>query len=135
MAGAFVYFFVKDLLSGYTTHWLSIIGMALIVTTVAFPAGLAGLLPWMRKLIESRQGRIPLPALEVKNVTKFYGGFAALNGVNLQVEAGEIRALIGPNGAGKSSLIDVISGGPASGPVKFTCSTGTSVNSARRSAA
>ncbi len=51
-----------------------------------------------------------MPALEVKNVTKFYGGFAALNGVNLQVEAGEIRALIGPNGAGKSTLIDVISG-------------------------
>ncbi len=51
-----------------------------------------------------------MPALEVQNVTKFYGGFAALNGVNLQVEAGEIRALIGPNGAGKSTLIDVISG-------------------------
>ena len=51
-----------------------------------------------------------MPALEVKNVIKFYGGFAALNGVNLQVEAGEIRALIGPNGAGKSTLIDVISG-------------------------
>ena len=51
-----------------------------------------------------------MPALEVRNVTKFYGGFAALNGVNLQVEAGEIRALIGPNGAGKSTLIDVISG-------------------------
>jgi branched-chain amino acid transport system permease protein len=60
VAGAFVYFFVKDLLSGYTTHWLSIIGMALIVTTVAFPAGLAGLLPWMRKLIESRRGEDPV---------------------------------------------------------------------------
>jgi branched-chain amino acid transport system permease protein len=60
VAGAFVYFFVKDLLSGYTAHWLSIIGMALIVTTVAFPAGLAGLLPWMRKLIESRQGEDPV---------------------------------------------------------------------------
>jgi len=51
-----------------------------------------------------------LPALEVKNVSKSYGGFTALNGVNLTVATGEIRALIGPNGAGKSTLIDVISG-------------------------
>jgi branched-chain amino acid transport system ATP-binding protein len=51
-----------------------------------------------------------LPALEVRNVTKAYGAFRALNGANLCVEAGEIRALIGPNGAGKSTLIDVISG-------------------------
>jgi len=51
-----------------------------------------------------------LPALEARHVTKAYGGFMALNGVNLCVEKGEIRALIGPNGAGKSTLIDVISG-------------------------
>jgi branched-chain amino acid transport system ATP-binding protein len=46
----------------------------------------------------------------VRDVSKTYGGFRALNGVNLSVEPGEIRALIGPNGAGKSTLIDVMSG-------------------------
>jgi branched-chain amino acid transport system ATP-binding protein len=51
-----------------------------------------------------------LPALEIRNVSKAYGGFLALDAVDLSVEAGEIRALIGPNGAGKSTLIDVISG-------------------------
>ncbi len=51
-----------------------------------------------------------MPALEVKGVTKTYGGFRALGGVDLTVEPGEIRALIGPNGAGKSTLIDVMSG-------------------------
>ena len=51
-----------------------------------------------------------MSALEVRDVSKTYGGFRALNCVNLSVEPGEIRALIGPNGAGKSTLIDVMSG-------------------------
>lgn len=51
-----------------------------------------------------------MPALEVRDVVKTYGGFRALGGVSLSVEEGEIRALIGPNGAGKSTLIDVVSG-------------------------
>lgn len=55
LAGAFVYFFLKESLDSYTTHWLSIIGTALIVITVAFPAGLAGLVPWARQLIMLRQ--------------------------------------------------------------------------------
>lgn len=59
-------------------------------------------------------------ALEVRGATKTYGGFAALAGVDLSVEPGEIRALIGPNGAGKSTLIDVISGrGGGSGSVRL----------------
>lgn len=49
-------------------------------------------------------------ALAAHNVTKQYGGFAALASVDLVVETGEIRALIGPNGAGKSTLMDALSG-------------------------
>jgi branched-chain amino acid transport system permease protein len=41
--GAFVYFFLKEVAGTYTTHWLSIIGVALILVSVAFPTGLAGL--------------------------------------------------------------------------------------------
>jgi branched-chain amino acid transport system permease protein len=41
--GAFVYFFLKEVAGSYTTHWLSIIGVALILVSVAFPTGLAGL--------------------------------------------------------------------------------------------
>ncbi len=51
-----------------------------------------------------------MPALEVRGAGRRYGGFVALDRVDLDVEQGEIRALIGPNGAGKSTLIDVISG-------------------------
>ncbi len=55
VAGAFVYFFLKESLDSYTTHWLGIIGTALIIITVAFPAGLAGLVPWARRMIGLRQ--------------------------------------------------------------------------------
>lgn len=41
--GAFVYFLLKHVVGDYTTHWLSIIGVALILVSVAFPTGLAGL--------------------------------------------------------------------------------------------
>ena len=51
-----------------------------------------------------------MPILEAKGIRKRYGGFTALDGIDLSVEEGEIRALIGPNGSGKSTLIDVLSG-------------------------
>ena len=49
-------------------------------------------------------------AIQGKSLTRRFGGFTALNGVDIAVRAGEIRGLIGPNGAGKSTLIDVLSG-------------------------
>ncbi|MDH3603628.1 MAG: ABC transporter ATP-binding protein [Candidatus Tectomicrobia bacterium] len=50
------------------------------------------------------------PLLEVQNVTKRFGGFQALKGVTLAVQAGERFGLIGPNGSGKTTLINCISG-------------------------
>jgi branched-chain amino acid transport system ATP-binding protein len=49
-------------------------------------------------------------AIEGKGLTRRFGGFMALHGVDIAVRPGEIRGLIGPNGAGKSTLIDVLSG-------------------------
>jgi branched-chain amino acid transport system ATP-binding protein len=50
------------------------------------------------------------PAIEGIGLSRRFGAFAALDGVDIAVERGEIRGLIGPNGAGKSTLIDVLSG-------------------------
>jgi len=48
--------------------------------------------------------------LELRGVTKKFGGLDALKDVNLDVEKGELLGLIGPNGSGKSTLFSVITG-------------------------
>jgi branched-chain amino acid transport system ATP-binding protein len=48
--------------------------------------------------------------LEVDNVSKRFGGFVALDGINLSVKTGERLGLIGPNGSGKSTLVNCICG-------------------------
>jgi branched-chain amino acid transport system ATP-binding protein len=48
--------------------------------------------------------------LEIRNLTKAFGGLTALDDVNLAVDSGELVGLIGPNGSGKTTAIDCISG-------------------------
>ena len=47
--------------------------------------------------------------IQVKNVTKKYGGLIANNNINFDVAENEILSVIGPNGAGKSTLFKMIS--------------------------
>jgi len=50
------------------------------------------------------------PQLELKNVTKRFGGVAAVDDVTFAIGKGEILGVIGPNGAGKTTLLNCISG-------------------------
>jgi len=52
-----------------------------------------------------------MSAIKIKNLTKSYGNFLALKGINLEIEEGEIFALLGPNGAGKTTLIRILAEG------------------------
>jgi len=59
--------------------------------------------------------------LEVKGLTKFFGGVAAVKDVGFKVSKGSIFALIGPNGAGKTTIFNLITGAlpPDSGTIRF----------------
>lgn len=52
----------------------------------------------------------PTPVIEIEGLTKSYGKFPALNGLDLQVERGQVHGFLGPNGAGKSTTIRVLLG-------------------------
>jgi len=73
------------------------------------------------------------PILQVDRLTVRFGGLAALNAVNFEIGAGEIRAVIGPNGAGKSTFFNCITGvlRPTAGRIAFNGEDITGLSSDR----
>jgi len=59
--------------------------------------------------------------LELNNIAKHFGGLAAVNGVSMKADDGEILAIVGPNGAGKSTLLKMVVGleEPTRGTIRF----------------
>ena len=59
--------------------------------------------------------------LKVNNLTKYFGGLAAVSNCSLKIKKGSITGIIGPNGSGKSTLFNLIAGNLKSsdGSVEF----------------
>jgi len=69
-----------------------------------------------------RTGAItPVAILELDKIAKHFGGLAAVNGVSMKADDGEILAIVGPNGAGKSTLLKLVVGleVPTRGTIRF----------------
>jgi branched-chain amino acid transport system ATP-binding protein len=75
------------------------------------------------------------PLLQIKDLTKRYGGVVPADAITLDIRAGEFHAVIGPNGAGKTTLISLLAGeiNPQHGAIWFDGSNITSVPVYRRS--
>lgn len=54
--------------------------------------------------------RMSEPIIEINNLGKSFSGFKALQGINLQINKGEIVGLLGPNGAGKTTTLKILTG-------------------------
>ncbi len=50
------------------------------------------------------------PAVEVRGLSKLYGGRAVVDDLSFTVQAGEVFALLGPNGAGKTTTVEILEG-------------------------
>ncbi len=61
------------------------------------------------------------PVLEVRNLTKRFGGLTAVAGLDFELREGEILGLIGPNGAGKTTIFNIVAGvfGADAGEIRF----------------
>jgi len=68
--------------------------------------------------------------LEVKNLTKKFGGLTAVNDFSFEIRRGDFVGLIGPNGAGKTTIFNLISGfeKPSSGSIRFDSTDITGLN-------
>jgi branched-chain amino acid transport system ATP-binding protein len=75
------------------------------------------------------------PLLRIEALTKSFGGFVALDNINVDIRKGERFGLIGPNGSGKTTLVNCISGAlqPSKGVVVFGGNDLTPLSPSQRS--
>ncbi|MFN2611685.1 MAG: ATP-binding cassette domain-containing protein [Actinomycetota bacterium] len=137
--GAFVFAGPFIAYPGAARYQLAILGPIALITLLFFPEGIAGKVRSMRGsgglsdfaaaepfavapvAVKRSASSDKEPLLVASNISKHFGGVAALDDVSLQVATGSVHALIGPNGSGKTSFINCITGVQRSdaGEVRF----------------
>ncbi len=133
--GGFLYLMFREVVSGHTAAWQFWFGLLFMALILFSPLGIVGLserltAPLRRKRADAAamaarvtpqlgqeapaflraHPRVDGVLLECRGVTKRFGGFTAVDAVDLQVHDRRLHALIGPNGAGKTTLFNLVSG-------------------------
>jgi ABC-type branched-subunit amino acid transport system ATPase component/ABC-type branched-subunit amino acid transport system permease subunit len=140
--GAGVFIWMRDFLSKHLEYWEVFVGGAFVLIVLFLPDGIAGTLarlvarrrpapadpaeggpPEPERLAKAgaRRGAADGRLLESRGLSKTFGGLTAVNRVDFQVRAGELRSVIGPNGAGKTTFFNLLTGvlPPSSGRILF----------------
>jgi ABC-type branched-subunit amino acid transport system ATPase component/ABC-type branched-subunit amino acid transport system permease subunit len=140
--GAGVFIWMRDFLSKYLEYWEVFVGGAFVLIVLFLPDGIVGGLARLGARrrpapIGAAEDHLPEPErlagagarpnggdgplLESLGLTKTFGGLTAVNHVDFQVRAGELRSVIGPNGAGKTTFFNLLTGvlPPSGGRILF----------------
>jgi branched-chain amino acid transport system permease protein len=144
LAGAAVWLYLRDFLQsglGLGAAWKLVLGIIFVLLICFLRRGVIGGVIDLIGLVRPRGSSAatdaePLPAdappktrpapppgpvLEVRGLTRRFGGLLANNDINFTVEQGELRGVIGPNGAGKSTFFKMITCemAPTAGTIRF----------------
>ncbi len=125
--GSAILTLLNEPLRNYPLYQPVMYAVVMLLVIVLLPRGIV---PSLIHRLETRRaektGRIRTAQghglmLEVRSITKSFGGVQALGGVSIDIARGDIFGLIGPNGAGKTTTFNVVSGlaRPDSGEVLF----------------
>jgi branched-chain amino acid transport system permease protein len=125
LVGSMILNIIPTLFAHLHEYQLYIYGGIILVTIIFLPRGIVGSLlrlasvrrflpkPVPVKPDNSVLGELSLgaqPSVEVRDLSRHFGGIRALQNVDVTIRPGEIHGLIGPNGSGKSTFVNVLTG-------------------------
>lgn len=128
LLGVAAFYVLPEMLGSLQEYRMIAYGVGLLAFSVFLPEGLAGAIAAFDDRRQARRAalapataalprertvpveRVQGMALQVRALTKQFGGVRALDGIDVDIQPGSIHAIVGPNGSGKTTLLNMISG-------------------------